>query len=278
MNIMTIEKAPTVPHLAQTWMLVQVSPLGHKEFGQLKCLRNKCGPDTQHIIEYVMHGWPEFTDRVKQQTGYQSVPPLPHVGFLLRFYKIAVGINRLRPTRARRVRVGSSTAAKRHIALRSALDTPRSGTGGSRRASKGTRTRGMAGGHPINDLTRRRLASTSLKSSIWCSSSWCGPRRSSGRWSGGAPACVRTCSVPAKDKAFFYLFDYCQNLEFFSQKMPTTDGGGRIAGHAPVQDASRTPRGLGPAACGSRHRSLRRGWHRGERSRSRLRRDGTRRP
>src|SRR6266851_1893380 len=29
---------------------------------------------------------------------------------------------------------------------------------------------------------------------------------------------------PGKDKAFFYLFDYCQNLEFFSQKMPTTEG------------------------------------------------------
>ncbi len=29
---------------------------------------------------------------------------------------------------------------------------------------------------------------------------------------------------PGKDKAFFYLFDYCQNLEFFSQAVATTDG------------------------------------------------------
>jgi type I restriction enzyme R subunit len=29
---------------------------------------------------------------------------------------------------------------------------------------------------------------------------------------------------PGKDKAFFCLFDYCQNLEFFSQDMATTDG------------------------------------------------------
>ena len=29
---------------------------------------------------------------------------------------------------------------------------------------------------------------------------------------------------PGKDKEFFYLFDYCQNLEFFNQQMPTTDG------------------------------------------------------
>lgn len=29
---------------------------------------------------------------------------------------------------------------------------------------------------------------------------------------------------PGKDKEFFYIFDYCQNLEFFSQSPPTTDG------------------------------------------------------
>jgi type I restriction enzyme, R subunit len=29
---------------------------------------------------------------------------------------------------------------------------------------------------------------------------------------------------PGKDKQFFYIFDYCQNLEFFSQNPDTTDG------------------------------------------------------
>jgi type I restriction enzyme R subunit len=29
---------------------------------------------------------------------------------------------------------------------------------------------------------------------------------------------------PGKDKEFFYIFDYCQNLEFFSQNPATTDG------------------------------------------------------
>lgn len=29
---------------------------------------------------------------------------------------------------------------------------------------------------------------------------------------------------PGKDKEFFFLFDYCQNLEFFNQKLPQTDG------------------------------------------------------
>ncbi|HII79077.1 MAG TPA: DEAD/DEAH box helicase family protein [Methanosarcina sp.] len=38
---------------------------------------------------------------------------------------------------------------------------------------------------------------------------------------------TRLCSdlfEPGKDKQFFYLFDYCQNLEFFSQNPETTDG------------------------------------------------------
>jgi type I site-specific restriction endonuclease len=28
---------------------------------------------------------------------------------------------------------------------------------------------------------------------------------------------------PGKDKEFFFLFDYCQNLEYFSQDIPGTD-------------------------------------------------------
>ncbi|MEO5812854.1 MAG: DEAD/DEAH box helicase family protein, partial [Rhodanobacter sp.] len=31
--------------------------------------------------------------------------------------------------------------------------------------------------------------------------------------------------APGQDKQFFYVFDYCQNLEFFSQDPPSTDGG-----------------------------------------------------
>ncbi|HLN88097.1 MAG TPA: DEAD/DEAH box helicase family protein, partial [Candidatus Limnocylindrales bacterium] len=29
---------------------------------------------------------------------------------------------------------------------------------------------------------------------------------------------------PGKDKEFFYVFDYCQNLEYFSQQLPTVEG------------------------------------------------------
>jgi len=30
--------------------------------------------------------------------------------------------------------------------------------------------------------------------------------------------------APGKDKQFFYILDYCQNLEFFSQNPDTTEG------------------------------------------------------
>ena len=54
---------------------------------------------------------------------------------------------------------------------------------------------------------------------------------------------------PGKDKEFFYLFDYCQNLEFFSQN-PDDDRGraGRVARQAAVQDAAGADRRAGPAA------------------------------
>jgi len=90
MNTTTIQKAPTVMHLAQVWMLVQETPLQPKEFGQLKCLRDRCGPHTEHLIEWALHGWPEFTDTVKHETGFDNVPPLPRIGFLLKFYEIAI--------------------------------------------------------------------------------------------------------------------------------------------------------------------------------------------
>ena len=41
---------------------------------------------------------------------------------------------------------------------------------------------------------------------------------------------------PGQDKEFFYVFDYCQNLEFFSQNPATTDGAlARVARQAAVQ-------------------------------------------
>jgi hypothetical protein len=92
MQTTTIDKPPTVMRLGQTWMLVQERPLQPKEYGQLKVLRDRCGPDTEHIVRFVLHGWPDFTACVRRQTGFESVPFLPHVGFLLKFYRIAVAM------------------------------------------------------------------------------------------------------------------------------------------------------------------------------------------
>jgi type I restriction enzyme R subunit len=52
----------------------------------------------------------------------------------------------------------------------------------------------------------------------------CARRPSSGRWWGAARGCAGTCSAPGEHKQFFYLFDYCQNLEFFSQNPDLVEG------------------------------------------------------
>ena len=44
---------------------------------------------------------------------------------------------------------------------------------------------------------------------------------------------------PGQDKEFFYIFDYCQNLEYFSQDIPATEGSRRrVARQAAVQGAA----------------------------------------
>ena len=86
------ENGPTVMRLAQTWMLVQETPLRPKEYGQLRCLRDHCGSDTLDVVEWVLHDWVGFTERVKQHTGFDSVPATPHIGFLLKFYVMAVAM------------------------------------------------------------------------------------------------------------------------------------------------------------------------------------------
>ena len=62
---------------------------------------------------------------------------------------------------------------------------------------------------------------------------------------------------PGQDKEFFYVFDYCQNLEYFSQDIPDDRGrAGRVARQAAVQGAAGADRRAGPAQrCGrARHR------------------------
>ena len=55
---------------------------------------------------------------------------------------------------------------------------------------------------------------------------------------------------PGQHKELFYLFDYCQNLEYFSQNIPATEEGsaGRVARQAAVQRAAGADRRAGRAA------------------------------
>ena len=54
---------------------------------------------------------------------------------------------------------------------------------------------------------------------------------------------------PGKDKEFFYIFDYCQNLEFFSQNPETTDGAlGESLGKRLFKTPAGADRRAGPPA------------------------------
>ena len=58
---------------------------------------------------------------------------------------------------------------------------------------------------------------------------------------------------PGQDKELFYIFDYCQNLEYFSQDIPATEGS--VVGsarQAPVQRAVGADCDVGPSRRGSR--------------------------
>lgn len=61
------------------------------------------------------------------------------------------------------------------------------------------------------------------RSSTSCSSSWCVRRPSSGKCWGAARLCADLFG-PDIHKELFNVFDYCQNLEYFSQDLPAAEG------------------------------------------------------
>ena len=80
--------------------------------------------------------------------------------------------------------------------------------------------------------------STCPKSSTSCSSSWCGRRPSSGRWSGAARRLCPDLFGPGRHKEFFYIFDYLREpriLQPGSANHQRLDGG--IARDATLQNA-----------------------------------------
>ena len=55
---------------------------------------------------------------------------------------------------------------------------------------------------------------------------------------------------PGKDKEFFYIFDYCQNLEFFSQNCRRPKARQRVARQAAVQRPAGADRRVGQEGFG----------------------------
>lgn len=65
-------------------------PFRPKELGQLKMLLGRLGYWTPIVIGWVINNWAAFSKESQAAAGLGSAPPLPHVGFLLCHYHIAV--------------------------------------------------------------------------------------------------------------------------------------------------------------------------------------------
>jgi hypothetical protein len=64
--------------------------LSKRELGQLKTLRRLLGDQTYDVIHYIFLHWSEFTFAVRTGRSHATVPAIPHTGFLLKHYAIAV--------------------------------------------------------------------------------------------------------------------------------------------------------------------------------------------
>lgn len=67
-----------------------VKPLSAKEKGQLKQLSIKLGESTKPVIDLVFSDWGKFASLAKVKNGLETFPTSPHVGFLLKYYDVAM--------------------------------------------------------------------------------------------------------------------------------------------------------------------------------------------
>lgn len=68
-----------------------LKPLGMKELGQLKKLANALGEDVREVLGYTIEHWDKFAGKAAAQAG-TSFPTVPHLGFLLSHYNVAVDL------------------------------------------------------------------------------------------------------------------------------------------------------------------------------------------
>jgi hypothetical protein len=94
-----------VRFLAGIWEQRTGTRLTPKQLGQLRDLRTALGELTRDVIDWMtepVHWW-RFGQQVRAESGLQSAPPSPHVGFLL--------MHRGRALKVMRVELHHSTSA-----------------------------------------------------------------------------------------------------------------------------------------------------------------------
>jgi hypothetical protein len=91
-------ESPSVPVLAALWQArvkmifnAEKNPT-HREFGQLKMLRDRLGDTATEAIHWALNNWSRFSNEAKARTGLPSAPPAPHIGFLLAHYDVALSL------------------------------------------------------------------------------------------------------------------------------------------------------------------------------------------
>ncbi len=63
-----------------------------KEFGQLKMLRRYLGVATSPVIHWTISNWQVFCSKAGEAGGLLSTPPVPHIGFFLKYHGVAVNL------------------------------------------------------------------------------------------------------------------------------------------------------------------------------------------
>lgn len=71
---------------------VYVGPYTVKELAQLKRLENVLVPDSRRLLERVVRDWADFAWEVRAKHGLKTSPSEPQLGFVVRFYSVAVAL------------------------------------------------------------------------------------------------------------------------------------------------------------------------------------------
>ena len=98
-DILKAHTAPSTGSLSAYWKSRCATVLGTyqhqmtaKECGQLKQLSKYLGIDTRPVIDYAINHWGKFGSEAAAIGGVSAWPVEPHVGFLLKYYHVAMNL------------------------------------------------------------------------------------------------------------------------------------------------------------------------------------------